>query len=142
MTRRTIPEVLEAVHVGKLSLRLADELLYFPRARQRAKLQRRLKAVEDREPDQSAGTAEIREYLDTHSKSLGWRASCPSRFLAVNHPRDIELIAQHAEADGPKCLLKRHVQSFLFRQGFEDTKTLFMELERCFALAVEQKIRI
>src|SRR5207249_3512857 len=64
--RRAIPEVLAAVHAGKLSLRLADELLYLPRARQRAELRRRMKSIEDRERISARVALEIREYLDTH----------------------------------------------------------------------------
>jgi hypothetical protein len=66
--RRAIPEIVEAVRVGKLSLRLADQMLYLPRARQRAELQRRLKAIEDRERISARVAAEIRQYLDTHPK--------------------------------------------------------------------------
>jgi hypothetical protein len=66
--RRALPEIVQAVRSGKLSLRLADQLLYLPRARQRAELQRRLKAIEDRERISARVAAEIREYLDTHPK--------------------------------------------------------------------------
>jgi hypothetical protein len=65
---RSIPEVLEAVQAGKLSLRLADQMLYLPRAKQRAELRRRLKAIEDRERISARVAGEIRQYLDTHTK--------------------------------------------------------------------------
>jgi hypothetical protein len=66
--RRAIPEVVAAVHAGKLSMRLADELLYLPRARQRNELQRRLKSIEDRQRISGRVALEIRRYLDTHAK--------------------------------------------------------------------------
>jgi hypothetical protein len=49
-------------------MRLADELLYLPRARQRAELQRRLKSIEDRERISAQVARELRQYLDTHPK--------------------------------------------------------------------------
>jgi hypothetical protein len=66
--RRSIPEVVAAVRSGKMSLRLADQMLCLPPAKQRAELQRRLKAIEDRERVGVRVTAEIRQYLDTHTK--------------------------------------------------------------------------
>lgn len=65
--RRAIPEVVEAVHAGKLSVRLADELLYLPRARQRAELQRRLHAQDEAERRSRVVTETIRQYLDSNS---------------------------------------------------------------------------
>jgi hypothetical protein len=62
--RRAIPEVVEAVRSGKLSVRLADQLLYLPKAQQKAELDRRLKAVEDRERISATVARTIREYLD------------------------------------------------------------------------------
>jgi hypothetical protein len=62
--RRAIPEVVEAVRSGKLSVRLADQLLYLPKAEQKAELTRRLKAVEDRERISATVARTIREYLD------------------------------------------------------------------------------
>ena len=66
--RRAIPEIVEAVRSGKLSVRLADQLLYLPKAEQKAELTRRLKAVEDRERISATVARTIREYLDTTSK--------------------------------------------------------------------------
>jgi hypothetical protein len=63
--RRAIPEVAEAVRSGKLSVRLADQLLYLPKAQQKAELERRLKAVEDRERLSATVARTIREYLDS-----------------------------------------------------------------------------
>jgi hypothetical protein len=37
---RSLPEVLKAVQAGKLSLRLADQLLFLPQPKQRAELRR------------------------------------------------------------------------------------------------------
>ena len=66
--RRAIPEVVEAVRSGKLSVRLADQLLYLPKAQQKAELTRRLKAVEDRKRISATVARTIREYLDTTLK--------------------------------------------------------------------------
>jgi transcription elongation GreA/GreB family factor len=66
--RRAIPEIVAAVHTGQLSVRLADQLLYLPKAEQKAELDRRLEAVEDRERISALVARTIREYLDTASK--------------------------------------------------------------------------
>jgi Asp-tRNA(Asn)/Glu-tRNA(Gln) amidotransferase B subunit len=66
--RRAIPEIVEAVRSGKLSVRLADQLLYLPKAEQKAELERRLKAVADRERISALVAQTIREYLDTTLK--------------------------------------------------------------------------
>jgi Asp-tRNA(Asn)/Glu-tRNA(Gln) amidotransferase B subunit len=66
--RRAIPEVVEAVRSGKLSIRLADQLLYLPKTEQKSELTRRLKAVEDRERISALVAQTIRQYLDTTSK--------------------------------------------------------------------------
>lgn len=66
--RRAPPETLEAVQSGKLSMRLADQMLYMPRARQRKELYRRLKSIEDRERICSHVARELCEYMDTHAK--------------------------------------------------------------------------
>src|SRR5262249_39702733 len=41
------------------------------------------------------------------------------RLFAVDHPRDAELIDQHAEAAGPECLLQRHSDFALLLEGGE-----------------------
>jgi hypothetical protein len=66
--RRAIPEIVAAVHTGKLSLRLVDQVLYLPKAEQKAELHRRLNAIEDRERISAAVARTIREYLNTTSK--------------------------------------------------------------------------
>ena len=65
---RAIPEIVAAVRSGKLSIRLADQLLYLPKAEQKAELTRRLKAAEDRERISATVARTIREYLDTTLK--------------------------------------------------------------------------
>jgi hypothetical protein len=65
---RSLPETIEAVQSGKLSMRLADQLLYLPPSKQRSELHHRLKAIEDRERIRARVAAEIRQYLDTHPK--------------------------------------------------------------------------
>ena len=62
--RRASPEIVAAVHAGKLSIRLADQLLYLPRKEQKAELRSRLKAIEDREWQSAITARTIREYLD------------------------------------------------------------------------------
>jgi len=62
--RRSVPEVVEAIHAGKLSVRLADQLLYLPRAKQRTELQRRLHAQDEFERRSRVAAETIREYLD------------------------------------------------------------------------------
>ncbi len=62
--RRAIPEVIEAVHAGKLSVRMADQLLYLPRGKQKAELRSRLKAIEDRERISGTAAEAIRGYLN------------------------------------------------------------------------------
>jgi hypothetical protein len=66
--RRASPEIVEAVRSGKLSVRLADQLLYLPKAEQKSELTRRLKAVADRERISALVAQTIREYLDTTLK--------------------------------------------------------------------------
>jgi hypothetical protein len=66
--RRAIPEIVAAVHTGKLSARLADQLLYLPKGEQKAELDRRLKAIDDRERISALVAQTIREYSDTASK--------------------------------------------------------------------------
>src|SRR5271165_1514670 len=41
-------------------------------------------------------------------------------FLAINHPRNAELIDKHAEAGGPESLLERHPHRSFFCQSVKD----------------------
>ena len=66
--RRAIPEVVEAVRSGKLSVRLADQLLYLPKAQQKSELDRRLTEIAERERKHAIVARTIREYLDTTLK--------------------------------------------------------------------------
>jgi hypothetical protein len=64
--RRSVPEVVEAVHVGKLSVRLADQLLYLPRGKQRTELQRRLHAQGETERRSRLAADTLKTYLATN----------------------------------------------------------------------------
>ena len=55
----------QAVHAGKLSVRLADQLLYLPIAEQKTELERRLSEARACETRNRAVAGVIRKYLDT-----------------------------------------------------------------------------
>ena len=63
--RRAIPEIVAAVHTGKLSVRLADQLLYLPKAQQKVELERRLALAQERETRNRLVAETVRSYLDT-----------------------------------------------------------------------------
>ena len=64
--KRSLPEVLDAVHAGKLSPRVADQLLYLSPTRQRVELAKRLRTAEEREQLTHRVAEVIRNYLDHH----------------------------------------------------------------------------
>ena len=66
--RRAIPEVIAALEAGQISVRMADTLLYLPSEQQRAQLDRRLQAAQQREQKSKAIAGVIRDYLDAHKQ--------------------------------------------------------------------------
>lgn len=66
--RRCIAPVVEALHRGELSARSADIFLRLSPANQAAELERRITETRERERRHQLVAAEIRQYLDTHSK--------------------------------------------------------------------------
>jgi hypothetical protein len=63
--RRGSPELVDALHKGLISARTADSLFYLPLEEQRAQLQHRLAALEQRERRSKAVAGVIRNYLDS-----------------------------------------------------------------------------
>jgi hypothetical protein len=66
--RRAIPELVEAMRNGQISVRMADTLLYLPPQEQLAFLERRLQAAQQREQKSKAIASVIRSYLDAHKE--------------------------------------------------------------------------
>jgi hypothetical protein len=62
---RGSPELAQAMHDGLISVRTADSLFYLPPEEQRAQLERRLAALEQRERRSKAVAGVIRNYLDS-----------------------------------------------------------------------------
>jgi hypothetical protein len=63
--RRGTPELVAAMRAGQISVRTADSLFYLPPGEQRAQLEHRLAALEQRERRSKAVAATIRSYLDS-----------------------------------------------------------------------------
>jgi hypothetical protein len=61
--RRAIPELVEAMRNGQISVRMADTLLLLPAEAQLAQLQRRLNEAAQRECKSQLAARTIREYL-------------------------------------------------------------------------------
>ena len=66
--RRAIPEIVEAMRSGQISVRMADTLLCLPPEQQRAELERRLRLAQEREQKSKAAASVIRNYLDAHAQ--------------------------------------------------------------------------
>jgi hypothetical protein len=66
--RRGSPELVDALHRGLISVRTADSLFYLPAQEQRAQLEHRLQAVEQRERRSRLTAGVIRRYLDAHQE--------------------------------------------------------------------------
>jgi hypothetical protein len=66
--RRAIPELVEAMRNGRISVRTADTLLYLPPDQQTTELQRRLRLARERERKSNAIAGVIRGYLDAHKE--------------------------------------------------------------------------
>jgi hypothetical protein len=62
--RRGSPELFDALRRGLISVRTADSLFYLPLEEQRAQLEHRLAALEQRERRSKAVAGVIRNYLD------------------------------------------------------------------------------
>ena len=58
-------ELVAAMRAGQVSVRTADSLFYLPLEEQRAQLERRLQAAEQRERRSKAVAATIHSYLDS-----------------------------------------------------------------------------
>jgi hypothetical protein len=66
--RRAIPELVEAMRNGRISVRMADTLLLLPAEAQLAQLQRRLNEAAQRECKSQLAARTIRQYLNGHQK--------------------------------------------------------------------------
>jgi hypothetical protein len=73
--RRAIPELVEAMRNGQISVRMADTLLYLPPQEQLSFLERRFQAAQQREQKSKAIASVIRSYLDAH-KEVDLEALC------------------------------------------------------------------
>jgi hypothetical protein len=63
--RRGTPELVEGMHSGQISVRMADTLLALPAEEQRTQLQRRLAAARERQRRSQLAAQTIRRYLDS-----------------------------------------------------------------------------
>jgi hypothetical protein len=66
--RRGSPELVMALKNGEVSARIADELIRLTPARAKRELERRLRAVQERERKSKAIASVIRSYLNGHQK--------------------------------------------------------------------------
>jgi len=63
--RRGTPALVQAMRTGQISVRTADSLFYLPAVEQRAQLERRLQAAEQRERRSRLAAGVIRSYLES-----------------------------------------------------------------------------
>src|SRR5258708_5746370 len=57
--------------------------------------------------------------VPTNARTLLIKFLLLSVWPTVNHPRYAELIDEHTKSDGPKCLLKRHLNRPIFFEGMK-----------------------